>query len=204
MERQRSSTVVPGFMVLLILILNALLARYPNCRDYVHTPCVSHLLGRIIKTGYLVVHMEWKKFIISWVLGSVLLYSTLFLASAITMAIAPFNIFDVGGMRTATDPVMMFYYLYPVILSLITTFVFSVVRGALQGSYVEKGLMFGLLMFLLLTVTSGFIIITTMQYPVGFSINMILNGLISYPLLGILYTFIWERCPYCAPPRDPA
>ncbi len=40
--------------------------------------------------------MEWKKFIISWVLGSVLLYFTLFLVSAFTMVIAPFNIFDIG------------------------------------------------------------------------------------------------------------
>ncbi len=141
--------------------------------------------------------MEWKKFIVSWVLGSVLLYITLFLVSAFTMLIAPFNIFDVGGMRSATDPVMILYFLYPVLLSLITTYVFSVVRGSLQGTYVEKGLMFGLLMFLLLTVPSGFIIITTMQYPVGFYIDMILNALISYPLLGILYTTIWEKCPYC-------
>ncbi len=146
--------------------------------------------------------MEWKKFIISWVLGSVLLYFTLFLVSAFTMVIAPFNIFDIGGMWSATDPVMMLYYLYPVLLSLITTYVFSVVRGSLQGSYIEKGLMFGLLMFLLLSVTSGFIIITTMQYPVGFSLDMVLNGLISYPLLGILYTIIWERCPYCSTARN--
>jgi len=148
------------------------------------------------------VHMEWKKFIVSWVLGSMLLYITLFLVSAITMEIAPFNIFDVGGMRAATDPVMMLYYLYPVLLSLITTFVFSVVRGALKGTYIEKGLMFGLIVFLLLTVTSWFIIITSMQYPVGFSIDMILNGLISYPLLGILYTFIWDKCPYCSTGGD--
>jgi hypothetical protein len=146
--------------------------------------------------------MEWKKFMISWVLGSVLLYITLFLVSAITMVIAPFNIFDIGGMRSATDPFMMLYYLYPVLLSFITTYVFSVVRGSLQGSHVEKGLMFGVLMFLLLTVPSGFIIITTMQYPVGFYIDMILNGLISYPLLGILYTAIWEKCPYCSTASD--
>jgi hypothetical protein len=156
------------------------------------------------KTGDQVIQMEWKKFIISWVLGSVLLYITLFLVSAITMVIAPFNIFDVGGMRAATDPFMMLYYLYPVILSFITTFVFSVVRGSLQGSYVEKGSMFGLLMFLLLTVTSGFIIITTMQYPIGFYIDMILNGLISYPLLGILYIIIWERARYCSTGNDKA
>ena len=105
-------------------------------------------------------------------------------------------------MWSATDPFMMLYYLYPVLLSLITTYVFSVVRGSLQGSYIEKGLMFGLLMFLLLSVTSGFIIITTMQYPVGFSLDMVLNGLISYPLLGILYTIIWERCPYCSTARN--
>ncbi|MEI7432926.1 MAG: hypothetical protein WCJ93_01605 [Methanomicrobiales archaeon] len=60
--------------------------------------------------------MEWKKFAISCVLGSVLLYITLFLVSAITMFIAPFNIFDIGGMRTATDPIMVLYFLYPVLL----------------------------------------------------------------------------------------
>jgi hypothetical protein len=146
--------------------------------------------------------MEWKKFVLSWVLGSVLLYIMLFLISAITMAISPFNIFDLGGMRTPTDPLMMLYYLYPVLLSLITTYVFSVVRDSLQGSYINKGLMFGLLLFLLLTVSSGFIIVTTMQYPPGFYIDMILNGLISYPLLGILYTVIWDRCPYCSESGD--
>jgi hypothetical protein len=146
--------------------------------------------------------MEWKKFVLSWVLGSVLLYIMLFLISAITMAIAPFNIFDVGGMRTATDPLMILYFLYPVLLSLITTYVFSVVRGSLQGSYINKGLMFGFLLFLLLTVSSGFIIITTMQYPPGFYIDMILNGLVSYPLLGILYSSIWDRWPYCSESGD--
>jgi hypothetical protein len=146
--------------------------------------------------------MEWKKFVLSWVLGSVLLYIMLFLISAITMAIAPFNILDVGGMRTATDPLMTLYYLYPVLLSLITTYVFSVVRGSLQGSNINEGLMFGLLLFLLLTIPSGFIIVTTMQYPPGFYIDMILNGLISYPLLGILYATIWERCPYCSESGD--
>lgn len=148
--------------------------------------------------------MEWKKFIVSWATGSLLLYITLFLTSAITMVIAPFNIFDVGGMRSATDPVMMLYYLYPVILALITTFVFSLVRGSLQGSYLEKGLVFGGILFLLLTVTSGFIIVTTMVYPPGFYLDMILNGLISYPLLGILYVTIWERCPYCKSGGDPS
>jgi hypothetical protein len=146
--------------------------------------------------------MEWKKFVLSWILGTVLLYITLFLISAITMVIAPFNIFDVGGMRTVNDPLMTLYFLYPVLLSLITTYVFSAVRGSLQGSCINKGLMFGLLLFLLLTVSSGFIIFTTMQYPVGFYIDMILNGLISYPLLGILYTIIWERCPYCSESGD--
>ena len=146
--------------------------------------------------------MEWKKFIIAWVTGSTLLYITMFLVSAITMVIAPFNIFDVGGMRSATDPVMMLYYLYPVVLALITTVVFSIVRSALQGSYIEKGLVFGGILFLLLTVTSGYIIVSSMQYPPGFYVDMILNGLISYPLLGILYVVIWERCPYCRAGRE--
>jgi hypothetical protein len=146
--------------------------------------------------------MDWKKFILSWVLGSVLLYIMLFLVSVISLMIAPYNIFDIGGMRQATDPVMTFYFLYPVILGFITTFVFSVVVGSLHGSSLEKGLMFGLILFLLITVTSGFIIITTMVYPVGFYIDMILNGLISYPLLGILYTIIWEKCPYCCTTGD--
>jgi hypothetical protein len=152
----------------------------------------------------MVVYMEWKKFGLSWATGSVRLYITLFLVSAITMMIAPFNIFDVGGMRSATDPVMMLYYLYPLVLALITTFVFSLIKGSLQGSYVEKGLVFGMILFLLLTVVSGFIIFTSMQYPPGFYIDMILNGLISYPLLGILYVIIWEMCPYCKAAGKPS
>lgn len=146
--------------------------------------------------------MELRKFIVSWIVGCLVLYITMFLTSALTMLIAPFNIFDVGGMRASDDPVMMLYYLYPVLLSFITTYVYSIIRGALKGPYIEKGLIFGLIIFLLLTVTSGFIIFTSMIYPAGFYVVMILNGLISYPLLGILYSFIWEKCPVCNTGRN--
>jgi hypothetical protein len=136
--------------------------------------------------------MNWKKLILAWIAGSVLLYVTMFAFSALAMQIAPFDIFSISGMRPANDPVMLLYFAYPLVLSFTAAYAFSVVRSSLPGSFVEKGLMFGFLLILLLLVNNIFVIFSSMVYPAGFFIEMVLNGVISYPLLGIIYAKIWD------------
>jgi hypothetical protein len=91
-------------------------------------------------------------------------------------------------MRRAIDPVMMLCFAYPLVFSFTAACVYAPVRAALPGDYLRKGLVFGCILILLVLVNNVFVIFSSMAYPPGFFIELILNGLISYPLLGILFS----------------
>jgi len=136
--------------------------------------------------------VEGKKIILSWIAGAVLLYVTMVLFSSVSRLIAPYDIFSIAGMRQATDPLMMLYFAYPLVFSLTASYSYSIVRTALPGTYIQKGLLFGFILVLLVLVNNIFVIFSSMTYPPGFFIDLILNGLVGYPLLGIIYSKIWD------------
>ncbi|HTY15647.1 MAG TPA: hypothetical protein VMC42_08075 [Methanoregulaceae archaeon] len=136
--------------------------------------------------------MDGKKIIISWIAGAVLLFITMVIFSFVSMWIAPYSIYSIGGMRQATDPVTILYFAYPLVFSFTAACSYSLVRTALPGDYIRKGLVFGCILILLVLVNNVFVIFSSMVYPPGFFIELILNGLISYPLLGVLFAKIWD------------
>jgi hypothetical protein len=52
--------------------------------------------------------------------------------------------------------------------------------------------MFGLLLFIIQTLTGMYVIFTSMTYPPGLHIGSFLDGTIGYPVLGILFVKIWN------------
>ena len=136
--------------------------------------------------------MDGKKIVISWIAGAILLFVTMVIFSFVSTWIAPYSIYAIGGMRPATDPVMMLYFAYPFVFSLTAVCAYSLIRTALPGGYIRKGLIFGGILVLLVLVNNAFVIFSSMLYPAGFFIELILNGLVSYPLLGIVFSKIWE------------
>jgi hypothetical protein len=137
--------------------------------------------------------VDGKKLLISWIAGAVLLYITMVIFSFVSIGIAPYDIYSIAGMRQATDPLMMLYFAYPLVFSLTAACSYSLVRTALPGTSIQKGLLFGGILILLVLVNNVFVIFSSMTYPPGFFIELLLNGLIGYPLLGILYSKIWDR-----------
>jgi hypothetical protein len=136
--------------------------------------------------------MDGKKIVISWIAGAVLLYITMGIFSFVSMWIAPYSMSSIGGMRQATDPILMLYFAYPLVFAFTAACSYSLVRTALPGDYIRKGLIFGCILILLVLINNIFVIFSSMVYPAGFFIELILNGLISYPLLGILFSKIWD------------
>jgi hypothetical protein len=47
--------------------------------------------------------------------------------------------------------------------------------------------MYGVLLFVLVTIPSMFVMISSMNYPVGFYITPVLEGAIGNPVLGIIF-----------------
>jgi hypothetical protein len=136
--------------------------------------------------------MDGKKILIAGIAGGILLFAAIFAFSMIANLVAPYDIFAIGGMRQVKDPLMSFFYAYPFVLSFMSAIVFDRVKGALGGSCCcGAGFTFGLILILLITVPSMFVIYTSMTYPPGFYIENILFGAIGFPAAGMLYARIW-------------
>ena len=58
---------------------------------------------------------------------------------------------------------------------------------ALQGSRTYRGLTFGLMRFVLFTIANQYAVFTSMSYPLGFFVANIMTGVVSFPVLGILF-----------------
>lgn len=136
--------------------------------------------------------MNAKNITVAGIAGGIILLIAMFLFGMIAGIIAPFDMATLGGMRAPNDPVMSLFFFYPFVLSFAAAVLFDFIRDSLKGTVFNKGIMFGLLLFLLETIPSMFIIFTTMTYPIGFHISSFLTGIIAYPVIGITFTKIWK------------
>jgi hypothetical protein len=136
--------------------------------------------------------MQVKKILMAGIGGGLLLLVLMILSGAVANIFLPYNIFEIPGMRTADDPVSILFFLYPFVIAFAGAILFNFLDPALKGSVGRRGLIFGLLLFILVTIPNQFVIYTSMYYPSGFYLSGILNGLIGYPLFGILCARIWK------------
>ncbi|VVB73693.1 Uncharacterised protein [uncultured archaeon] len=100
-----------------------------------------------------------------------------FLVNMIVMAVAPYDVLSLGGMRSATDPLMMLFLLYPLVLGLVFAHVYNYVGKTLKGTAMDKGKEYGVLMWLAYTVPSAFVVLTSMDYPMAFTVQQAVGGL---------------------------
>jgi hypothetical protein len=131
--------------------------------------------------------MKPIRILVAGIAGGIWLLFLTFLSDYIAILVAPYNIFDIGGMRPPDDPVMAFFFLYPFLFAFIAAFVFELVKGSLRGSRDKKGFIFGVILILLVLVPNILVIFSSMTYPAGFYISNLLSGIIGYPILGILF-----------------
>jgi len=137
--------------------------------------------------------MHVKPIGIATVAGGIILLVVSFIADAIAQLVTPYDIFTIGGMRAMDDPIMLLFFLYPFIFALIAAVVFDLIQPALTGDVRHRGLLYGVILFIIVIIPNMWVIFSSMTYPTGFYISNILTGLIAYPLMGILYAMIWEK-----------
>jgi hypothetical protein len=125
------------------------------------------------------------------ILGGILLLATSVIFSGIATILSPYNIFDIPGMRPMTDPIALLFFLYPFVIAFVSAILFDLIRPCLKGGTVRKGIVFGYLLFLLIVIPSQFVVFSSMSFPNGFYFANLLNGIIGYPLFGILCALLW-------------
>jgi hypothetical protein len=133
-----------------------------------------------------------RQIVFAGILGGILLSATSTIFSAAAAALSPYNMFDIPGMRPMTDPIALLFFLSPFIIAFVSAILYDLLDTSLRGGTIRKGVVFGLLLFLLITVPNLFIIYSSMYYPAGFFLSSILNGIIGYPLFGVLCAALWR------------
>ncbi|GAB6286748.1 MAG: hypothetical protein STSR0009_29510 [Methanoregula sp.] len=136
--------------------------------------------------------MNIKNIAVAGIAGGIILLIALFVFGKIAGVIAPFDVTTLGGMRAVNDPVMSLFFFYPFVVSFAAAILFDVMKDSLKGTAVNKGLTFGLILFMLETIPSMVVIFTTMTYPPGFYLSSFLDGIIGFPVIGILFVKIWK------------
>jgi hypothetical protein len=95
----------------------------------------------------------------------------------------PYNVLAMGGMRAVTDPLMMAFFLHGWVLAFAMAFVYPYLN--LKGDFMAKGKKFGMLMWLVVSLPSIFLVYTSMDYPLGFHVSNVIASIIYMLAAGI-------------------
>ncbi|MBN2127529.1 MAG: hypothetical protein JW703_04015 [Candidatus Diapherotrites archaeon] len=134
--------------------------------------------------------MNFKKFILSGVLGGIVVTIVFWIVSMVMQTVLNYNAMNLDGMRAVEDPLMMLFFLYPFVISFTMAYAYPLFN--LQGTIGKKGTRFGLLCFVLAGIPSIWVVLTSMNYPLGFTITQIISGILYYALSGMVIAKIME------------
>lgn len=137
--------------------------------------------------------MDTKKFLISGFFAGLVIFFISLIFGFLVPIFLPYNVLELGGMRAATDPVMLLFFLHYWVYGFAMAFVYPHFSNAItKGTYIDKGKLFGFLMWLVATLPSAFVVYTSMDYPIGFTFSQLVGGLIYMLLAGIVIAKFME------------
>ncbi len=145
----------------------------------------------MVKQG-VVIFMHIKNIVISGITAGFLLLTLMMVSGFLVNMVLPADMSQYGGMRAMDDPIMSLFYLYPFVVAFAAAVVFDFIRGCLKGDRMHKGLQFGGLLLVIMTIPSLYVMVTSMTWPLDFYISTATWEVVSFPLMGILFARIWE------------
>ena len=136
--------------------------------------------------------MKLKQILIGGILAGLAIEVISLAFSWLAQSIWNYKVLELPGMRPITDPVCILFFVYPWVLGFGLVFVYSYFEKALEGNYVAKGWKFGLLMWIVVSISSAFLVFSSMDYPVGFTVNSVIGPLIYMLVAGIVVAKIFD------------
>jgi hypothetical protein len=134
-----------------------------------------------------------KKFLISGILAGIVIEILSMIVSTAAQALGNYNVLALDGMRNVNDPITALFFVYPFVLGFAMTYVYSKMEKQLKGSYVDKGKNFGLTTWILAGLPSAFLVWSSMNYPIGFTISSLIGSLIYMPCAGIAIAWAYKK-----------
>jgi len=97
-----------------------------------------------------------------------------------------------GVFRAWDDPLMSYILIHPFVIALIMAFVFNAVQPFKKKEFVERGIYYGLLFWLLVTVPGMLMTLSSFNISVEMVLSWTLEFLIEMPIAGIIIAKLAE------------
>jgi len=136
--------------------------------------------------------MKLKQILIGGVLAGIVIEVISMAFSWLAQSIWNYDVLKLAGMRPVTDPVSILFFVYPWVLGFALVCVYSYFEKALEGNYIAKGWKFGLLMWVVVSISSAFLVFASMDYSIGFTANSVIGPLIYMLVTGVVIAKIFD------------
>jgi len=126
-----------------------------------------------------------KRVLVGGIAAGIVIFAVSFVADLVIAAIFPYDIFSLGGMRAKQDPLMVLFFLHPWVLGFAMAAAFEKFRGCFRSKGLCRGKAFGIYVWLLAGLPSAFIVYTSMDYPLGFTVSSLAGSFLYMVAAGI-------------------
>lgn len=119
--------------------------------------------------------VDFKRILLAGFLAGVVIAVISFTFQFIVQAVLPYDIFELGGMRSQDDPIMFLFFLYPWVVGFTMAAVYPFFTKLIQCRTC-KPVIFAVVVWLVSAVPQFFIVFTSMDYPMGFYVNQVFGS----------------------------
>ncbi|MBN2014731.1 MAG: hypothetical protein JW778_06085 [Candidatus Altiarchaeota archaeon] len=129
-----------------------------------------------------------KRILLAGFLSGSVIAVIYFLFQYIVQSVLPYDVLKLGGMRSQGDPIMALFFLYPWVVGFTMTAVYRFFTKLIQCRKC-KPIIFAVVVWLVSAVPQFFIVVSSMDYPLGFYVNQLFGSF--FYMLAAAYV-IWK------------
>ena len=134
------------------------------------------------------IQLETKTIVISGIVAGIVILVLSMIVSTATQALFDYNVLTLAGMRSVNDPVSILFFLHPFVVGLAMAILYDFTKKSFTGTAIRKGIVLGLLGWAVYGIPSAFIVFSSMDYPIGFTVNSVIGSLVYMLGAGITIT----------------
>jgi hypothetical protein len=136
----------------------------------------------------LMIQLEARRIVVSGIVAGIVVLVLSMIISTATQALFNYNVLTLAGMRSVNDPVSVLFFLHPFVVGLAVAILYDYAKKSFTGTATRKGVVLGLLGWIVYGIPSAFIVFSSMDYPMGFTINSVIGSLVYMLGAGITIT----------------
>ena len=124
------------------------------------------------------IHLDIKRIAVSTIVAGTLILVVSMVVSAVTQVFLKYDVLTLPGMRSVKDPVSILFFFQPYVVALGLAILYNFAKNNFTRTMIRNGVVLGLLGWILYGIPSAFIVYSSMDYPLGFTVNSVVGPLV--------------------------